>query len=229
MKESRLAIFNRFKTGSMELTGEAKRQRSIITTLALGTSPNNRTRTGIAQQIASAEKTAWKNIYSGIFKDLDEILLPAQIAREEGRLPLKRGPKALQEIGVPYYSLTRSGMIIAASLVNPNEIKSLLDAFAKDADHIEEKEHARILSRLADTSPVLASYVMRRYAEMFCAGTIESVLPLDLPRLGEVQDETLVILKETTDAFSDMQKDEQDDVARLLDVITKSPKEETGK
>jgi len=36
----------------------------------------------------------WKNIYSGIFRDLDEVLLPLGIVEEEGRLPLKRGPKA---------------------------------------------------------------------------------------------------------------------------------------
>ena len=49
------------------------------------------------QKIAKKQEIAWKNIYSGIFRDLDEILLPMEIAEEDGRLPLKRGPKALQE------------------------------------------------------------------------------------------------------------------------------------
>ena len=231
MKENRLAIFNRFKTGGANLTGEAKRQRSIITALELGTIPTDRTRTGIAQQIASTEKTVWKNIYSGIFKDLDEILLPMQIVREDGRLPLKRGPKALQEIGVPYYSLTKSGMIIAASLVKPDKVKHLLDAFAKEAD--DNEEYAEILCKLSGVNPVLVSYVMRRYAEMFCAGVIEDLLPLDLLRLREMQDETFAILKESLESFSEMQEPERDDMTSLLDKVTadieaKDDEEEDG-
>ena len=55
----------------------------------------------------------WKNIYSGIFRDLDEILIPLGIVEEEGRLPLKRGPKALQQNGMPFYHLTKKGMIVS--------------------------------------------------------------------------------------------------------------------
>ncbi|MDF0680232.1 MAG: hypothetical protein P0116_04640 [Candidatus Nitrosocosmicus sp.] len=34
---------------------------------------------------------AWQNIYSAIFKDLDEVLIPANVVKEGGRLPIKRG------------------------------------------------------------------------------------------------------------------------------------------
>ena len=55
------------------------------------------TRTAIAQNIAKKNNLLWKNLYSGVFRDLDEILIPLGIVVEAGRLPLKRGPKALQE------------------------------------------------------------------------------------------------------------------------------------
>ena len=93
--KGKLAIFDTFKTKDNDLTGEAKRQRAIITILGSGGNPAERTRTGISQKIAKKQKIAWKNIYSGIFRDLDEILLPMEIAEEDGRLPLKRGPKAV--------------------------------------------------------------------------------------------------------------------------------------
>lgn len=105
--ESKLAIFDTFKTKGDDLTGEANRQRSIITILGSNANPAERTRTGISQKIAKKQGIAWKNLYSGIFRDLDEILLPMEIAEEDGRLPLKRGPKALQEKGIPYYHLTK--------------------------------------------------------------------------------------------------------------------------
>ena len=107
----KLAIFDTFKTRTKDLTGEAKRQRAIISILGSNVNPAERTRTGISQKIAKKQEISWKNIYSGIFRDLDEILLPMEIAEENGRLPLKRGPKALQEKGIPYYHLTKKGFL----------------------------------------------------------------------------------------------------------------------
>ncbi len=88
------------------MTGEAKRQRYIISHLALEGDSITRTRTAIAQHIAEKNGIVWKNIYSGVFRDLDEVLIPLNIVMEDGRLPLTRGPKALQETGVPFYKLT---------------------------------------------------------------------------------------------------------------------------
>jgi len=104
---TKLAIFDTFKTKGSGLTGEANRQRAIITILASNVNYVEKTRTGISQRIAKKHGVAWKNIYSGIFRDLDEILIPMGIAKEHGRLPMKRGPKALQELGIPYYHLTK--------------------------------------------------------------------------------------------------------------------------
>jgi hypothetical protein len=73
----------------------------------------------------------WKNIYSGIFRDLDEILLPLGIAEEDGRLPLKRGPKALQEIGIPYYHLTKKGILVALSINECKNRENLLVNFSQ--------------------------------------------------------------------------------------------------
>ena len=76
---TKLSIFDTFKIKG-ELTGEANRQRAIITILASNANPAERTRTGISQNIAKRHGISWKNIYSGIFRDLDEILIPLEIA-----------------------------------------------------------------------------------------------------------------------------------------------------
>ncbi len=47
---TKLAIFDTFKTKGNDLTGEANRQRSIITILASNVNPAERTRTGISQR-----------------------------------------------------------------------------------------------------------------------------------------------------------------------------------
>ena len=111
------------------MTGEAARQRAIINHLSVATNSASKTRTAISQTIAEENKILWKNIYSGIFRDLDEILIPLGIVEEEGRLPIKRGPKALQESGMPYYHLTKKGLLVALSISDAGDRDLLLNEF----------------------------------------------------------------------------------------------------
>jgi hypothetical protein len=151
--DTKLAIFDTFKTKGNDLTGEANRQRAIIAILGSNANPAEKTRTGISQRIAKKHDIAWKNIYSGIFRDLDEILLPMGIAEEDGRLPLKRGPKALQEKGIPYYHLTKKGILVALSIDECKNRENLLIEFFSQSESIE-KEFEKILSSLVKTSPI---------------------------------------------------------------------------
>jgi len=221
-KESgvKLAIFDTFKTKGDELTGEANRQRAIITILASNANPAERTRTGISQRIAKKQGIAWKNIYSGIFRDMDEILLPMKIAEENGRLPLKRGPKALQEIGIPYYHLTRKGILIALSISEINNRENLLkDFFSKSESG--EKDFEKIISNLLKTSPNFTYSIFQKYVKAFCNNKIIDLLPFDLSKLGKISDESLGIQKEFLEAFLKLSKQEKDEAIRFLNEITK--------
>jgi len=216
----KLAIFNTFKTKGDELTGEANRQRAIITILASNANPAERTRTGISQRIAKKHGIAWKNIYSGIFRDMDEILLPMKIAEEDGRLPLKRGPKALQEIGIPYYHLTKKGTLIALSISEINNREKLLkDFFSKSESG--EKNFEKIISNLLKTSPNFTYSIFQKYVKAFCNNEIKDLLPFDLSKLREISDESLSIQKEFLEAFLKLSKQEKDEAIRFLNEITK--------
>ncbi len=222
LKESglKLAIFNTFKTKGDELTGEANRQRAIITILASNANPAERTRTGISQRIAKKHGISWKNIYSGIFRDMDEILLPMKIAEEDGRLPLKRGPKALQEIGIPYYHLTKKGTLIALSISEINNREKLLkDFFSKSESG--EKNFEKIISNLLKTSPNFTYSIFQKYVKAFCNNEIKDLLPFDLSKLREISDESLSIQKEFLEAFLKLSKQEKDEAIRFLNEITK--------
>ncbi len=220
-KESgiKLAIFDTFKTKGDELTGEANRQRAIISILASNANPAERTRTGISQRIAKKQGIAWKNIYSGIFRDMDEILLPMKIAVEDGRLPLKRGPKALQEIGIPYYHLTRKGILIALSISEIDNRENLLkDFFSKSESG--EKDFEKIISNLLRTSPNFTFSIFQKYVKAFCNNKIKDLLPFDLSKLREISDESLGIQKEFLEAFLKLSKQEKDEAIRFLNKIT---------
>ena len=216
---TKLAIFDTFKTKDDELTGEANRQRAIIAILASDANPAEKTRTGISQKMAKKQKITWKNIYSGIFRDLDEILLPMGIAEEHGRLPLKRGPKALQEIGIPYYHLTKKGLLIALSISEIKNREKLLKEFFSQSES-SEKEFEKILSNLLESSPNFANSIFKKYVKAFCDNKIKDLLPFDLGKLKEISDESLIIQKEILSAFVKLSKQDKDDAIEFLDKIT---------
>ncbi len=216
---TKLSIFDTFKTKENSLTGEANRERSIIRILSSKANPAERTRTGISQKIAKGQGIVWKNIYSGIFRDLDEILLPMGIAEEHGRLPLKRGPKALQEKGIPFYHLTRKGILIALSIKEVENKEGLLAEFFSKADS-KEKEFEKIITSLSRSSPNFTYSIFQKYVKAFCDAKIKDLLPFDLSKLQSISDESLGIQKEILEAFLKLSKQEKEEAIRFLNEIT---------
>jgi len=216
---TKLSIFDTFKTKDNSLTGEARRQRSIIQILSSKANPAERTRTGISQKIAKSQGNVWKNIYSGIFRDLDEILLPMGIAEEDGRLPLKRGPKALQEKGIPFYHLTRKGVLIALSIKEVENKERLLKDFFSKSDP-KEKEFEKIITSLSNSSPNFTYSIFQKYVKAFCDDKIKDLLPFDFSKLQNLSDESLIIQKEILGAFLKLSKQDKEDAIRFLNEIT---------
>ena len=217
--KGKLAIFDTFKTKNQELTGEAKRQRAIITILGSNVNPAERTRTGISQKIAKKQEITWKNIYSGIFRDLDEILLPMGIAEENGRLPLKRGPKALQEKGIPYYHLTKKGVLVKLSINGVENMSSEFKKFFAESEP-NEKEFETILSKFMTNSPTFTYSIFQKYVKAFCEDKIKEILPFDLSKLQDIPDENLIIQKEIVLAFQKLSSKEKKEAIVFLEKIT---------
>ena len=215
----KLSIFETFKTKRGELTGEAVRQRSIIAHLATETNSSSKTRTAISQRIAEENGIVWKNIYSGIFRDLDETLVPLGLVREAGRLPLKRGPKALQEKGTPFYELTKEGLLIALSL---NEIigrELILKRFFSKTK-IEGKELQEVLQKLANIVPRFTYSLFEKYSKAYCDGRLDKLLPLSIANLKKISDESLIIQAEFLEAFSNLSESEKERTVSFLKSIS---------
>ncbi len=218
-KNPKLAIFETFKTKQDQLTGEANRQRSIIAHLSTSTNSAAKTRTAISRRIAKDHGVIWKNIYSGIFRDLDEVLLPLRIVKEAGRLPLKRGPKALQEKGVPFYELTVEGLLIALSLNEISEKENILHQFLSKAK-IEEKEFQESLQKLAKIIPKFTYYLFEKYSKAYCDGKIEKLLPFSLANLKKISDESIIIQREFLEAFGNFSNKDKEKTLNFLRKIS---------
>ena len=211
----KLSIFETFKTKREQLTGEAIRQRHIISHLAKEDSSTLTTRTAIAQNIAKKNNLLWKNIYSGVFRDLDEILIPLDIVVEAGRLPLKRGPKALQESGIPYYQLTTKGLLVALSIDDFDQKNSVLGEFLSKAE-IKEKEFADVIKTLVKISPKFTYSMFEIYVKAFCEGKLKNLLPFNAAKFHEISDNAFVIQNELLVGFTTLSKNKKLDILKFF-------------
>lgn len=212
--EAKLGIFDTFKTKKEELTGEAIRQRAIITSLATENNPSQRTRTAIAQRIAQENGTVWKNIYSGIFRDLDEILIPLNIVEEAGRLPLKRGPKALQEKGIPFYQLTQRGLLISASLDEIIGREKILERFFAEAKI--DGGFAEQIQTMSKFAPRFVYSLFRNYVKAYCDGKFSDLMPFERAKFMSISDEAILIQKEFLESFIEMPKNDKEKTLEFL-------------
>jgi len=215
----KLSIFETFKTKREQLTGEAIRQRHIISHLAREDSSTLTTRTAIAQNIAKKNNLLWKNIYSGVFRDLDEILIPLEIVVEAGRLPLKRGPKALQESGIPYYQLTTKGLLVALSIDDFDQKDSVLDEFLSKAE-IKEKEFADVVKTLVKISPKFTYSMFEVYVRAFCEGKLNSLLPFTVSKFQGISDNSFAIQNELLTGFTTLSKSKKFNVLKFFSKFT---------
>jgi len=213
----KLSVFQTFKTKGKEFTGEAMRQQGIVMHLATEILPTRRTRTAIAHRLAERNNTTWQNIYSGIFRDLDEILLPLGIVEEAGRLPIKRGPKALQDQGVPYYQLTNSGLLVAASLteISKERIRIMSDFFEMNSNS-KDKDLRKSILTLLDVAPNFVSSLLKRYVESYSEGKIDQLIPFDTDSVKKAFDETLMIQRELLEGFSSLSNLDREPIINFL-------------
>tara|TARA_B100000029_G_scaffold75921_1_gene67686 strand:+ start:201 stop:872 length:672 start_codon:yes stop_codon:yes gene_type:complete len=220
VKKTKLAIFDTFKTSPNKITGEGMRQRSIIKHLATATNSASKTRTAISQTIAEENKILWKNIYSGIFRDLDEVLIPLGMVEEEGRLPLKRGPKALQENGMPYYHLTKKGLLVALSILDIGDRESIMNEFfAGEYYDTEEMPVQEMIVKLHNLAPKFTLSLFEKYTKAYCDGKVPELLPFNISNLKMSADNSSHIQMELLEGFVKMSNSERSEALDFLKKI----------
>lgn len=220
-RKNNIAIFDTFKTRRNKFTGEAKRQRGILAHLATEQSPELRTRTSIAHFIAKKHGILWQNLYSGIFRDLDEVLIPSGVVKEGGRLPLRRGPRALQLEGVPFYELTEAGLIVASCIEEIDDRMRLLKSYITSITSVKEDE-ARILDGLLllmDKAPSFISKIISEYIYAYTIGLIQSLTPIDLKKFQNAVSNKIYVERELLEGFANCRPEEREVIMSFFKVI----------
>jgi hypothetical protein len=220
-RKNNIAIFNTFKTRRNKFTGEAKRQRGILAHLATEQSPELRTRTSIAHFIANKHGILWQNIYSGIFRDLDEVLIPSGVVKEGGRLPLRRGPRALQLEGVPFYELTEAGLVVASCIEEIDDRMRLLKDYIRTIPYTDSDESTMFkgMLLLMDIAPAFISKIINEYIYAYTTGVIQSITPINIEKVREVISNKIGVEREILEAFINSDPVEQEVVRNFFEVV----------
>jgi len=162
----------------------------------------------------------WKNIYSGVFRDLDEILIPLGIVEEEGRLPLKRGPKVLQENGMPYYRLTKKGLLVALSISDTGDRDLMMNEFfAGEYYDTEEVPIQEMITKLQKTAPKFTFSLFEKYTKAYCDGKISDLLPFSISNFKKTSDSSSHTQMELLEGFVNMSNSDRNDMLDFLKKI----------
>ncbi len=191
--------------------------------LAMESSPQLKTRTAIAHAIAEKHGIVWQNIYSGIFRDLDEVLVPLFVVKEGGRLPLRSGSRALQQEGVPYYELTEAGLLVASTVEELGDgrkklVERYLDTFsASEPNQKLLKEGILILLKFA---PTFVFKIINEYITSYIRGTVTDMVPIDVEKMQSMVAKVIGVEKELVEAFASMSNNDKDMVYRFVKKIS---------
>ena len=222
-KTAHIAIFDTFKTKKNKFTGEAKRQRGIITHLVLEKNPELRTRTSIAHAIAKNNGILWQNIYSGIFKDLDEVLIPSGVVKEGGRLPLRRGPKALQLEGIPFYELTETGILVASSIEELGNIRmKILESYFNSMNNNScgNDIMKKSILLLLKTIPSFVIKIISAYIYAYTTGEIDNITPITIDKFRSVLKEQISIEREFVESYDVLSQNQKVLLKDFFEIIS---------
>ncbi len=209
----RLVLLDTSKRGS---SNEARRQREIVAYLAVESNAEARTRIAIAHALANRLNTRWQNIYSSVFRDIDEILIPLEILREEGRLPPRRGPKALQQEGVPYYTLTQGGMLVAVCLDQIDKARKI-DVASRCIRSIEDRVLRDGLLALINLAPSLVIRFIKEYVDYY---STTNLTPLTIEKVRAALADSVNVELELLEALMNLNKEESERIINFLNILS---------
>ena len=145
-------------------------------------------------------------------------MIPLGLVEEEGRLPLKRGPKALQQNGMPFYHLTDQGLLVALSINEIQNRESILEQIISKSNG-EEKEILQIIQRMISVAPSFGYSLFERYIRTFCNGKISELRPFTISNLRKSADSSSKIQMELLEGFSKLEKTERENALIFLKKI----------
>lgn len=119
---------------------------------------------------------------------------------------------------MPHFKLTQSGMLVTASLDEIQDRRKITNQFIET--NVKDDDLKEALSILQDVAPKFLLYIFKKYVEAHCNRKIDSLIPLNMPGLKKVMDESLTIQLEFLEGFSRTSKIERQKIVNFIKNIS---------
>ena len=144
------------------------------------------------------------------------------MVKEGGRLPLRRGPRALQLEGVPFYELTEAGLVVASTIEEIDDRLRLLKSYITSMSYTNKDESMMLngLLLLVDIAPSFMSKIINEYIYAYTTGLIQSITPIDMKKFRNAVSNKISVERDLLEAFANSHPEEQVVIRNFFNVIT---------
>ena len=151
-----------------------------------------------------------------------KVLIPSGVVKEGGRLPLRRGPRALQLEGVPFYELTEAGLVVASTIEEIDDRLRLLKSYITSMSYTNKDESMMLngLLLLVDIAPSFMSKIINEYIYAYTTGLIQSITPIDMKKFRNAVSNKISVERELVEAFANSHPEEQVVIRNFFNVVT---------
>lgn len=139
-------------------------------------------------------------------------MIPSGLVKEGGRLPLRRGPKALQLEGIPFYELTETGILVASSIGELGDsrmkiIKAYFNCINGSTSGDELLKQSVLM--LLQTIPSFLMKIINAYIHAYSTGKIDNIHPVTVDKLRTVLKDQISIERELIETYDAMFQDQK--------------------
>ena len=121
---------------------------------------------------------------------------------------------------MPYYHLTKKGLLVALSISDAGDRDLLLNEFfAGEYYDTEEVPMQEMILKLHRMAPKFTFSLFEKYTKAYCDGKMSDLLPFNLENLQKVSDSSSHIQMELLEGFVNMSDSERNDTIVFLKKI----------
>ena len=145
----------------------------------------------------------------GVYEDIEKIFLPQRIIEEEGKIPVRRGPRLLQKEGTGFYKLTKIGKLLLFGIGDKVDIDF--------REYTDEENLGTDLNSLYETNQELCFLLIENYISMNCTNR-EEILPIRSEKFSQTSSQKLRCDLDFVKSMLSISKEEQD---KLLEILSR--------
>ena len=121
---------------------------------------------------------------------------------------------------MPYYHLTKKGLLVALSILDTDDRESLMyEFFAGEYYDTEEAPIQEMIIGLQKTAPRFTFSLFEKYTKAYCDGKMQDLLPFNISNLKKTSDNSSHVQMELLEGFVKMSNSERDDTVNFLKKI----------